>query len=235
METSEHRAVTRDSGRQALIVPIASAAVVLCVIVGAFALLARSPQSRVHPPSIDAELAQYLDTLRVEPFELIDQNGQPVSEGVLTGGHVVLSFIFTHCQMACPAMFSNLLQVQDKLTGLPVRFVAISVDPAHDTPEQLRKHAEELGLDPSRWTLLTGEKQTIERIVKDDLKFALRDDPLNPIPLEDGSRMSNIVHPTKLLLLNPEGRFIGLYSGMEPEGADTLVTDVRSLLARSSQ
>ena len=43
--------------------------------------------------------------------------------------------------------------------------VSISVDPEFDTPDRLREYGRLHGVDAGRWTLLTGEREAVERVV----------------------------------------------------------------------
>jgi protein SCO1/2 len=179
--------------------------------------------------SQDPEVVAYLRTLKIRSFEMRDQDGAARTDEVLRGQHTVLAFTFTNCKTACPVMSANLLRVYHETSSLGYRVVSISVDPVHDTPEVLGAYADNLGIDTARWVFLTGEASVVNGIVTEDLGFAQYEDAASPIVLADGSQMANIVHPTKFLLLDPEGEIIGMYSGMDPEGGDQLVIDLRRL------
>ena len=49
------------------------------------------------------------------------------------------------------------------------------------------------------------------------------------IELPDGSRMSDINHPSKLMLVDESGRILGLYSYADAEAMSRLTTRVRAL------
>lgn len=73
------------------------------------------------------------------PFELVNQNGQPVDETILKGKWSAVFFGFTYCPDVCPTTMQTLAVVQDQLGPKAKDFqvVFISVDPERDTPEQL--------------------------------------------------------------------------------------------------
>ena len=179
--------------------------------------------------SQDPEVVAYLRTLDIRPFEMTDQDGNTRTEEVLRGTHTVLAFTFTNCQTACPVMTANMLRMYHATTDLDYRIVSMSVDPRHDTPEALRKYADNFGVDTEKWVFLTGNGEAVNGIVTEDLNFAQYEDPNDMITLADGTRMANIVHPTKFLLLGPDGKIMGMYSGMDPEGSDQLALDLRRL------
>lgn len=182
----------------------------------------------------DRELAEFLATLEIRPFQLIDQDERIVDESIFASGdrYTILAFTFTYCQTACPIMNGYLLQLHHELAGSPVRIVSITVDPERDNPARLREHADDMGIDTSRWMFLTGAMPVIRSMITEQLHFGLSTDLTAQIPLPDGTLMNNIAHPTKLLLFNPTGKIIGLYTGLSQDGPDRLMRDVRRLAAR---
>lgn len=86
---------------------------------------------------------------------------------VLKDKVVLLSFIFTSCDEACPLMMKTFFDVQTLLgdrAGKEVFMVSISVDPETDTPEALKAYGERYRAGPG-WTFLTGEKRNVDWVV----------------------------------------------------------------------
>jgi protein SCO1 len=78
----------------------------------------------------------------------------------------VVSFLFTSCRDVCPIAAARMAQLQDRLgdrVGKDVFFYSISVDPANDTPDKLKKYAETFGAGPG-WLFLTGIPEDINLI-----------------------------------------------------------------------
>ena len=103
--------------------------------------------------------------------EVIDQNGkkQRFYSDVLKGRVVLISFIFTNCEFACPMQAQKLKQARAMMVPAikdEVWFVTLSVDPERDTPEAMKKFAERQGVDESRWIFLTGTKENMDFLVK---------------------------------------------------------------------
>lgn len=169
--------------------------------------------------------------LRVPEFDLIDQDGNAVDEGVLEGHATVVSFIFTHCVLICPTMTARMYGVYDGVEGTGARFVSISVDPEHDTPERLRQYASGFGIDHARWKFLTGDGELVRSLVRESLRFEVAEDTAaaNRIALPDGSTMSNILHPSRLILVGPDRSVIGLYSPSIDEDMEELVARLRAI------
>lgn len=163
-----------------------------------------------------------LEGLVIPEFSLIDQSGQPLDHSVFDGRVTILDFSFTNCPFVCPGMTAAMISLQSDLVGTGVRFASISVDPAHDTPEVLRAHCEELGVDSTRWAWMTGDEKEIRKIVAESLKFEIQDDPSKTITLKDGSQMSNIMHPSRLFLIGPDRKLLSLYAFNDLQAMEAL-------------
>ena len=104
-------------------------------------------------------------------LELINQDGETVRffDDVLKDKVVVISFIFTNCEGACPLITHKLTQVRDRIEALigdPVHFVSLSIDPARDTPAAMKEFAETHQADHAGWTFLTGDAGNLDNIIK---------------------------------------------------------------------
>lgn len=104
-------------------------------------------------------------------LELIDQNGDTVRffDDVLKDKVVVINFIFTNCDGACPLMTHKLTQVRDLMEGridAPIRFVSLSIDPERDTPAAMRAFARTHDADHPGWMFLTGDPENLEHIIR---------------------------------------------------------------------
>ena len=104
-------------------------------------------------------------------LEVIDQDGNRLRfyDDVLSGKVVVINFIFTNCQGACPLMTQNLKMVRDMLgveLGKDIHFVSISIDPVRDTPAAMKEFAEKQYADEDGWRFVTGDPDNLEYIVK---------------------------------------------------------------------
>lgn len=166
----------------------------------------------------------------IPEFTLVDQDGRTVTRADLLGRVTVMDFIFTHCPFVCPILTEKMSDAASALRGTPVQFVSVSVDPERDTPEALRAYARLHEADTSRWRFLTGDKAQIDAIVKDGLKFALVEDPNTPINLPDGGVISNIIHPSWLILVGPDGDVFSFYRASDEEHMRQLLIDARELL-----
>ena len=83
-------------------------------------------------------------------FTLVDGiTGRPATLSAQQGKVVVLAFLYTHCPDVCPLTAEEFRQAQQKLTADErdsTLFVAVSVDPAQDTPLAVQGFAKDHGL-----------------------------------------------------------------------------------------
>jgi len=128
--------------------------------------LAGLAQAKGTDPAAEARARDYFTNL-----EVISQDGKRLRfyDDVLSGKVVVLNFIFTNCQGACPMMTRNLSLVRDMLgegaLGRDIHFVSISLDPLRDTPAAMKAFAETHDADQPGWLFITGQPENLEHIV----------------------------------------------------------------------
>jgi protein SCO1/2 len=102
------------------------------------------------------------------PIALHDANGTPVTLAAQRGRFVLVTFIYTHCPDVCPLITKNLnaaLRVIGPSARKQVRVLAVSVDPAGDTPEAVKAYAREKHLFP-QFRYLIGTRAELRRVWK---------------------------------------------------------------------
>jgi protein SCO1/2 len=155
----------------------------------------------------------------VPPFRLTDQDGQTFGTQQLLGKIWVADFVYTTCPGPCPMVSSRMAETQKPLRDTDVRLVSFSVDPEHDTPAILRSYADKLNAQPNRWKFLTGDKDTIYRLIRDGFK-------LTTIP----NGASGPIHSTRLVLVDRNGVIRGYYEATDADAITRLLADVHHLL-----
>jgi protein SCO1/2 len=141
-------------------------------------------------------------------FELVDQSGAKLALADLRGKLVLLDFIFTTCQGPCPILTSAHVTLQRMLSPelrARTRFVSISLDPVRDTPMALRAYALARGADLTGWWFLTGDPETVARVVQGFGVGTMR--------RPDGQ----IDHLVATFLIDAEGRIAQRFIGLEHE------------------
>jgi protein SCO1/2 len=100
-----------------------------------------------------------------QDFRLRDQDGQTVSLHDFRGRVVVLTFMYTTCRDTCPLTATQIRGALDDL-GHDVPALAVSVDPADDTPERARQFLFKRGLAGDRMRFLLGTRAQLAPIWK---------------------------------------------------------------------
>lgn len=152
-------------------------------------------------------------------FELVDQSGTVVTSENLRGRVLVVSFVFTTCAEACPFITAQLARTQsrvrtEKLEGR-IGFVSITLDPATDRPEVLRRYAQAYGIDLANWRVLTGESDDVSRVVR----------AFGRAP----TVRERIVHGSLVVLVDSKGRIAERRTDLELD-PDRLLGSLRKLL-----
>lgn len=160
---------------------------------------------------------------RIPEFSLTDRSGETVTHAALDGELTVVDFFFTSCPLYCPGMTTAMRRVQEETEGTDLRFMSISIDGDIDTPDVIDAYATRYGADPDRWAFLTGDPADVARIVSEGLRFDLGDPST-----EDEGRLIN--HPTRLILLGPDRRVLGLYRYNDEGEVDQLIADALARL-----
>lgn len=102
------------------------------------------------------------DAVPAPAFELTDERGEPVSMDAFRGSPVIVTFLYTHCEEACPPAAQ---QVKGALNerGRDVPALAIAVEPERDTPESARAFlADQRMLGRMRFVL--GSREELEPV-----------------------------------------------------------------------
>jgi protein SCO1 len=112
------------------------------------------------PASASATASYFKD------LPLVDQDGRGIDlyDDVLRGHVVVIQSFFASCEGSCPVMAGNLLRLQKRFgadLGKKLVFASITVDPEHDTPEQLKAYGAKLGAAPG-WMFLSGTRAQVD-------------------------------------------------------------------------
>jgi len=97
---------------------------------------------------------------------LVTQDGKTVRfyDDLIKDKKVLINFIYTSCEKACPLATAKLAQVQKSLgprVGREIFIYSITLDPKHDAPHVLKAYAGKYGAGPG-WLFLTGKREDID-------------------------------------------------------------------------
>lgn len=77
----------------------------------------------------------------------------------LRGKVLVMVMIYTSCKAACPRLVADMRNIEKQVPDKDldkVQFIMVSIDPETDTPENLKKFAEENLMEDPQWMFLRG-------------------------------------------------------------------------------
>jgi protein SCO1 len=137
------------------------------------------------------------------PFQLVDQNGQTVTDGDLKGKWSLIYFGYTHCPDACPTALNDISIALSELGSKrdAVRPVFITVDPERDTPEALKTYVTAFD---APILALTGTPDQVAKAAKGYRVYYAK----HPEPGGDYS----MDHSSVIYVMDPEGRFTASFT-----------------------
>ena len=162
---------------------------------------------------------------RISDATFVDEKGAARRLTDWRGKVLVVTFIYTRCPLPnfCPLMDRHFKIIQDDIrseTALSrVRLLSVSLDPRHDTPPVLARHAAKLLADPEVWSFLTGEADAIDTFAK---QFG--------VSISRGSESDqDIVHNLRTAIIDGDGRLTTVLNGSEWTPSELLAA-VRKVL-----
>jgi protein SCO1/2 len=142
------------------------------------------------------------------PIVLTDQYGKKVDLAKLKGHAVLVAFLYTHCTDLCPIVAGKVHTAfaQVPKAQRPV-FLAVSVDPAHDSPASAatfnKRHRTVGEID---WLL--GSHAELEKVWK---AWGVK-------PVHNANDPEEIEHNAEIFAIDPQGQIRALYPpNFQPE------------------
>ena len=97
---------------------------------------------------------------KVPSFEFTNQDGNVINNETYKGKVYVVEFFFTTCPTICPIMNQKMLRIQKEFAeNSKVGIASISITPAIDRQEILKKYAISNGITHKNWHLLSGKSE----------------------------------------------------------------------------
>ena len=159
---------------------------------------------------------------QVKNLHFTNQLGQQVSLDDLKGKILVIDFFFTHCPSLCPRLAIAMKKLQNSFPNNDsiVQFVSISIDPEHDSLQQLRGWAKRFNVNPDSWWLGTGNRDSIYNFALTELKASVADSDID----------TAFIHSDKFFLLDKDRVVRGWFSGEDSLDQSRLVQDIPLLM-----
>ena len=135
------------------------------------------------------------------PIDLTDQYGKKVDLAKLKGLPVLVAFLYTHCTDLCPIVAGKVHTAYSQVPpGQRPVFLAVSVDPAHDTPASAA-HFNKLHRTNGEIDWLLGSQAELEKVWKAwDVK-----------PEHNANDPEEIEHNAEIFAIDPQGQIRALY------------------------
>ncbi len=163
---------------------------------------------------------------RVEPkpgeevpdYRLVNQDGKAIRIKNYRGKALLLTFIFTRCQMSdqCTLMSNNFAAIDQELQKQPelrakTHLLSISFDPEYDTPKVLRSYGGAYTGNYTdetfaHWEFASGSPDEVKGIAQ---FFGLRYNK------DSESGQDQIIHSLRTALIGPDGKIVKVYRGNE--------------------
>lgn len=190
---------------------------------------ALKPEKRLpiyQPNMVNAELVDstLLDVKKyhtIADFELVNQNGEIVTQDNYRNKIYVADFFFTTCPTICPIMTKNMTEIQDGiLEDDEIMLLSHSVTPQIDSVLRLKEYAVEKGVVDSKWNLVTGDKKQIYELARKSYLAVKTDGDGGPY---------DMIHTENFILVDKEKRIRGFYDGTNREEIEKLMEDLAIL------
>ncbi|MBL8920089.1 MAG: SCO family protein [Myxococcaceae bacterium] len=119
----------------------------------------------------------------------VAEDGKKQSLEAFKGRWYALTFIYTSCAGSCPLTTKKLKRLDAALekAGKPLELAVVSLDPTHDTPEQVKQYRARYQLEQaSRWRILVGDDAQVRTLTM-LLEFKYTKNPESGVILHDNT------------------------------------------------
>ncbi len=179
--------------------------------------------SQVNSEMVDTTIQYKKKYHTIADFSFTNQNGKTITQDDYKDKIYVADFFFTTCQTICPIMTKNMHEVQKRtITDNDIMFLSHTITPEIDNVAQLKRYADEKGVNASKWNLVTGNKKQIYELARKSY-LAVKDNG-------DGGPF-DMIHTENFILIDKARQIRGFYDGTNPEEIDRLMEDIKILEA----
>jgi protein SCO1 len=160
----------------------------------------------------------------IAPFAFTNQDGGTVTEKDVAGKVFVAEYFFTTCKGICLKMNNQMRRVYDEYND-EKDFLILShtCDPATDSAAQLKRYADSLKVNTSKWIFLTGRKDSLYKMARHSYKI---DDPANNLQDID----EDFLHTQFFALVDKQGNVRKIYDGIKSSEVNRMIDDIDKLL-----
>ncbi|RFN59614.1 SCO family protein [Marixanthomonas ophiurae] len=169
---------------------------------------------------------------KIPDFKFINQDNDTISNRDYKGKVYVVEFFFSTCPSICPVMNTNMLKVEEAFKNEDDFGIAsFTIDPEQDTPKVLKEYADSYGVEHPHWNFLTGNKKDILKLSNDGFKLYAAESPEAEGGFEHSGMFALIDKEGNVRSrIDENGNPIIYYNGLEEEGIQMLIEDIKKLL-----
>ncbi len=172
----------------------------------------------VNPSLVHESIKHITKDHTVANFELINQNGETITQKDYKDKIYIADFFFTRCTNICIAMAYNMNELQEFYKDdNDIMFLSHSVTPVIDSVAVLKEYAINKGVIDGKWNVTTGSKKHIYELARKSY-FAVIEDG-------DGGE-DDFIHTEQFVLVDKERRIRGYYDGTDKEDMEKLKKDM---------
>ena len=174
--------------------------------------------SDVNPSLVHESIKHITKDHTIADFELINQNGEIITQKDYKGKIYIADFFFTRCTNICVAMAYNMNELQEYYENdNDIMFLSHSVTPVMDSVPVLKEYAINKGVIDGKWNVTTGAKKHIYDLARKSY-FAVIEDG-------DGGE-DDFIHTEQFVLIDKERRIRGYYDGTNKDDMQKLKDDM---------
>lgn len=175
----------------------------------------------VNPKLVDKSVVHIRRNHKVLDFELINQNGEIITQDDYADKIYVTDFFFTRCLTICPIMTNNMGKLQEVFKNDDdIKFLSLSVTPVIDSVPILKTYADKKGVIDAKWNITTGAKKHIYQLARKSY-FAVLD--------EGDGGLQDFIHTENFVLVDKKRQIRGYYDGTDDEDIQRLISDIKIL------
>ena len=191
-----------------------------------YSILKPKPNLPIYQPAevnaklVDTSIAHKIKYHTISDFNLINQNGDTITQDFYNDKIYVADFFFTTCQSICPIMTKNMKEIQDELINdKEILLLSHSVTPEIDSVGKLKKYAIANEINDHKWNLVTGDKKQIYTLARKSY-LAVEDSPLGDY---------DMIHTENFMLIDKKKQIRGFYDGTLDAEIARLLADIEIL------
>ena len=162
---------------------------------------------------------------QIESFSLTNQQGYTFESSAQADKIWVVHYFFTSCPTICPKMMKNMQQLHDLVRAEEdILLLSITVDPAHDTPERMRRYLNRYNVNHNSWQLLTGPKKKLYRLARKSFLVSATDGRGDD---------KDFIHSENIVVIDTNQKIRAIINGTADDADEQILSVIKRLKTKS--